>query len=174
MGGGVARCGLCGAALYRSLPARFGRALAFTSAAAILFVLANCFSIVGLWVNGTLVETTLFGAASSLYVHGMRPIAGPVFVTTLSMPSLNIAAVIYLLVPLDIGGLTQRHELVVRVLRHVAPWDMIEALMLGMLIALLKLQHVATVLPSVAIRAFGAVMLLLAAAAVTFNPPTGW
>src|SRR6266702_5954701 len=40
--GGTARCRRCGAALYRSVPARFDRALAFTSAAAILFVLANC------------------------------------------------------------------------------------------------------------------------------------
>jgi paraquat-inducible protein A len=172
--GGTARCGRCGAALYRSLPARFDRALAFTSAAAILFVLANCFPIVGLWVNGTLVESTLFGAAWSLYVDGMWPIAGLVFVTTLLMPSLNIAAVIYLLVPLHIGGLPQRPELVLRVLRHIAPWGMIEVLMLGMLVALVKLQHIATVVPGVAIWAFGVVMLLLAAAAVTFNPRDIW
>src|SRR5260370_26415477 len=172
--GGTARCQRCGAALYRSLPARFDRALAFTSAAAILFVLANCFPIVGLWVNGTLVEATLLGAAWSLYVHGMWPIAGLVFVTTLLMPSLNIAAVIYLLVPLHVAGLPQRPELVLRVLRHVAPWGMIEVLMLGMLVALVKLQHIATVVPGVAIWAFGAVMLLLAAAAVTFKPRDIW
>jgi len=88
----------------RSLPATFDRALALTVAAAILFVVANCFPVVGLWVNGTLVETTLFGAASSLYADGMWPIAGLVFVTTILMPSLNITAVIYLLLPLQLGG----------------------------------------------------------------------
>ena len=171
---GVAQCQRCNATLYRCLPATYDRALALTLAAAVLFVVANCFPIVGLWVNGVLVETTLFGAAYSLYLDGMWPIAGLVFVTTLLMPALNIASVIYVLIPLHIGGLPQRSEIVLRVLRHVAPWGMIEVLMLGMLVALVKLQHIASVVPGVAIWAFGAVMVLLAAAAVTFNPRDIW
>ena len=172
--GGTASCQRCGVTLYRSLPATFDRALALTVAAAVLFVLANCFPVFGLWVNGTIVETTLFGAASSLYVDGMWPIAGLVFVTTILMPSLNLAAVIYLLLPLHMGGIPQKPEIVLRVLRHVAPWGMIEVLMLGLLVALVKLQHIATVVPGVAIWAFGAVMVLLTAAAVTFSPLDIW
>src|SRR5476651_1348517 len=172
--GGTARCQRCDATLYRSLPPTSDRALALTVAAAILFAVANWFPVIGLWVNGTLVETTLFVAASSLYADGMWPIAGLVFVTTILMPSMNIAAVIYLLLPLQLGGFPQKPEIVLRVLRHVAPWGMIEVLMLGMLVALVKLQHIATVVPGVAIWAFGAVMLLLAAAAVTFNPRDIW
>jgi len=60
------------------------------------------------------------------------------------------------------------------VLRHIAPWGMIEVLMLGLLVALVKLQHIASVVPGVAIWAFGAVMVLLAAAAVTFNQREIW
>ncbi|RDK00921.1 paraquat-inducible protein A [Paraburkholderia lacunae] len=172
--GGTARCRRCDAVLYRCVPATHDRALALTLAAAILFVVANRFPIFGLWVNGALVETTLFGAASSLYADGMWPIAGLVFVTTILMPSLNIAAVIYLLLPLHTGGFPHRPEIVLRVLRHVAPWGMIEVLMLGMLVALVKLQHIATVVPGVAIWAFGAVMVLLAAASVTFNTRDLW
>ena len=172
--GDTAHCQRCGAALYRSLPATFDRALALTVAAAILFAVANCFPVVGLWVNGTLVETTLFGAASSLYADGMWPIAGLVFMTTILMPALNIAAVIYLLLPLQLDGFPQKPEIVLRVLRHIAPWGMIEVLMLGLLVALVKLQHIASVVPGVAIWAFGAVMALLAAAAVTFNPRDSW
>ncbi|RKF49806.1 paraquat-inducible protein A [Paraburkholderia fungorum] len=171
---GTARCRRCGTALYRSLPATGDRALAFTLAAGILFVIANCFPIIGLWVNGAFVETTLSGALASLYADGMWPIAGLVLVTTILMPALNIAAVIYLLLPLHIGGLPRRPEIVLRVLRHVAPWGMIEVLMLAMLVALVKLQHFATVVPGIAIWAFGAVMVLLAAAAVSFNPRDIW
>ena len=47
------------------------------------------FPIVGLSVNGTLVETTLFGAARVLYDDGVWPLAGLVFVTTLLMPLLT-------------------------------------------------------------------------------------
>ena len=94
--------------------------------------------------------------------------------TTILMPSLNIAAVINLLLPLHMRGFPQKPEIVLRVLRHVAPWGMIEVLMLGLLVALVKLQHIATVVPGVAIWAFGAVMVLLAAAAVTFDPRDIW
>ena len=46
--------------------------------------------------------------------------------------------------------------------------------MVGMLIALVKLQHIATVVPGVGAWAFGAVMVLLAAATVAFNPRDMW
>src|SRR5260370_7201569 len=132
--GGTARCQGCRAALYRSLPARFDRALAFTSAAAILFVLANCFPIVGLWVNGTLVEATLLGAAWSLYVHGMWPIADLVFVTTLLMPSLNIAAVIYLLLPLAVVRLPPKPQLVLPISLPLSPRTTVQTLLPAILL----------------------------------------
>jgi len=64
--GGTARCRRCGATLYRRPPASVDRSLALTLAAMVLFVVANTFPIVGLSVNGTLVETTLFGDLDQL------------------------------------------------------------------------------------------------------------
>jgi paraquat-inducible protein A len=170
----AAHCRRCSAILYRSRPATYDRALALTVAAAFLFALANCSSIVGLLVKGAFVETTLFGAVSSLWAGAMWPLAGLVFVTTMLMPSLNIAAVICLLLPLHIGRLPERPELVLRVLKHVAPWGMIEVLMLAMLVALVKLEHLATVVPGVALWAFGAVMVLVTAANASFNVADIW
>ncbi|MGF6916006.1 paraquat-inducible protein A [Paraburkholderia sp. 40] len=167
---GTARCRRCDAVLYRSLPATYDRALALTLAAAVLFAVANCCSIVELWVKGAFVDTTLLGTVASLWRDGMWPLASLVFVTTILTPSLNIAAVIYLLLPLHLGRSPYRPELALRVLRQVAPWGMVEVLMLAMLVALVKLEHFATVVPGFGIWAFGAVMVLLAAAAVSFNP----
>ncbi|CAH2913053.1 MAG: Paraquat-inducible protein A [uncultured Paraburkholderia sp.] len=167
---GTARCRRCDAVLYRSLPATYDRALAFTLAAAVLFAVANCFSIVELSIKGAFVETTLLGMVASLWHGGMWPLASLVFVTTILTPLVNIAAVLYLLVPLHMGRSPYRPELALRVLRQVAPWAMVEVLMLAMLVALVKLEHFATVVPGFGIWAFGAVMVLLAAAAVSFNP----
>ncbi|GLU35718.1 paraquat-inducible membrane protein A [Trinickia caryophylli] len=139
-----------------------------------MFLVANWFPIIGVWVRGALVETTLFDAVCSLYADGMWPIAGLVLITTIVMPALNIASVIYLLLPLHTGRLPQRPEVVLRVLKHVAPWGMTEVLMLAMLIALVKLQHFATVVPGVALWAFGAVMVLLTAATFSFDPRDIW
>jgi paraquat-inducible protein A len=172
--GGTARCSRCGAALYRSLPATVDRSLAFTLAALVLFGVANAFPIVGLSVNGTLVETTLFGAARILLLDGVWPLAGLVAVTTLLMPLLAMIAVAYLLIPLRLGRLPYRPDFVLRLLGRVTPWGMIEVLILGMLVALVKLQAIATVVPGVAIWAFAAVMLLLAAAGAAFDPHDIW
>ncbi len=172
--GATARCRRCGATLYRSPPASVDRALAFTLAAIVMFAVANAFPIVGLSVNGTLVETTLFGAARVLYDDGVWPLAGLVFVTTLLMPLLDMAAVAYVLLPLRTGHIPRRPDIVLRVLRRVTPWGMIEVLILGMLVALVKLAAIATVVPGIAMLAFGAVMLLLAAAAAAFDPHDIW
>ena len=173
-GGATARCRRCGAMLYRSPPASLDRALAFTLAAIVLFAVANAFPIVGLSVNGTLVETTLFGAARVLYDDGVWPLAGLVFVTTLLMPLLDMVAVTYVLLPLRTGHIPRRPDIVLRVLRRVTPWGMIEVLILGMLVALVKLAAIATVVPGIAMLAFGGVMLLLAAAASAFDPHDIW
>jgi paraquat-inducible protein A len=172
--GGTARCRRCGAVLYRSSPASLDRALALTLAAMVLFTIANVFPIVGLSVNGNLVDTTLFGAARILYLDGMWPLAGLVFVTTLLMPLLDMAAVVYLLLPLWMGHVPRWGDIVLRMLRRVSPWGMIEVLILGMLVALVKLAAIASVVPGIALWAFGAVMLLLAAAAAGFDPHDIW
>lgn len=164
-------CHRCDAALYRSRTANHDRVLALTVAAAVLFVVANLFPVVEVWVKGELMESTLAGAASALYTEGMWPIAGLVVLTTIVMPSLHMLAVIYLLssmrfpllFPMRYGALPLRPDIVLRLLQHVAPWGMIEVLMLAMLIALVKLQHVATVIPGVGLCAFGAVAVLLTA-----------
>jgi len=168
--GAAARCVRCGATLYRYVPTTVDHALALACAAAILFIVANYLPIAGLSVNGISVETTLLGAVLTLYNDGMWPIAGLVCVTTFLMPLLNIAAVIYLLAPMRVGRVPCKPEMVCRILRHVAPWGMIEVLMLGLLVTLVKLQRIATVVPGAAMWVLAAVMLLLAAATISFNP----
>jgi paraquat-inducible protein A len=172
--GGSARCRRCGAVLYRTSPPSLDWTLALTLAAMVLFAVANFYPIVGLSVNGNLVETTLFGAARILYLDGMWPLAGLVFVTTLLMPLLDMAAVLYILLPLWMGRTPRRPDVVLRLLRRVSPWGMIEVLILGMLVALVKLAAIASVVPGIALWAFGAVMLLLAAASAGFDTHDIW
>ena len=70
--GGTARCARCDAVLYRNRPDSLNRSLAFAVGAAVFFVIANAFPLVGLEVQGERVQTTLFGAARALYVLGDR------------------------------------------------------------------------------------------------------
>ncbi|WP_027776112.1 paraquat-inducible protein A [Paraburkholderia caledonica] len=173
-GEGVLRCCRCGAELYRHHPDSLDRALAYTLTCIVLFVIGNAYPIVGLSVNGDLVQTTLLGAVRALYTDGMWPIAGLVFVTTFLMPLMQMSAIAYLLVPLRLRRLPYRADIVFRMLHLARPWGMTEVLILGMLVALVKLAHIASVVPGVALWTFAALMLLLAAASAAFDPHELW
>jgi len=62
-------------------------------------------------------------------------------------------------------------------LRHhptTRTWSMIEVMMLGVLVALIKIAELATVIPGVAMLALGALVFLLAAIQASFDPREVW
>ncbi|RKE39458.1 paraquat-inducible protein A [Paraburkholderia sp. BL23I1N1] len=171
---GVLRCCRCGAELYRSHADSLDHTLAYTLTSMILFGIANAFPIVGLAVNGNLVQTTLFGAVRVLYLDGMWPLATLVFATTILTPALQMTAIAYLMMPLRLGRVPYRVDMAFRLLRLVQPWGMTEVLILGLLVALVKLAHIASVVPGVALWSFGALMLLQSAASAAFDSREIW
>ena len=171
---GVARCARCGATLYRHHPDSLERTLAFTLSAIVLYVIANAFPIVGLDIQGQKTEATLYGAVRALYDQDMRLVAGLVFFTTMLAPTLEVAAMCYLLLPLKFGWVPYQFAPVFRLLKVVRPWSMVEVFMLGIIVALVKLAHIAIVIPGIAMWSFGGLMLLFAAMAASFDPRVLW
>jgi len=171
---GSARCYRCGAELYRNHSESLERSLALSLGALILFVIANVFPIIGLEVNGELIQTTLIGAVHSLYTSDMQMVAALVFFTTILTPTVELIAMVYLLLPLRFGRTLAGFSLVFRALHLVEPWCMIEVFVVGILVALVKLTHMAAVVPGVALWSFGALILLLAAAVSAFDPRELW
>jgi paraquat-inducible protein A len=172
--GGVLRCCRCHAVLYRRRGSGFDRALAFAVAACILWVISNARPIVGLAVNGDVVETTLIGAVRVLYRDGMWPLAGLIFVTVILMPALQAFGTVWLLLPLQLGRRPYRAEGVFRLLRIARDWGMTEVLMLGLLVALVKLAHIAAVVTGPALWSLAALMMLLVAATSAYDERAMW
>lgn len=172
--GGVARCGRCGAELYRSHPHSLERTLALTFGAIVLFVIANSFPIVGLQLNGQLIQTTLFNTVRTLWHEEMKPVAALVFVTTIAMPALQLFAIAYLVLPLRLGRVPAHFGPVFRVLQTVRPWGMVEVFMLGVLVSLVKLAHLAGVIAGVALWSFAALMLVMAGITAVFDIRDLW
>ncbi|RXV64441.1 paraquat-inducible protein A [Burkholderia stabilis] len=172
--GGALRCRRCHAELYRNREDSLTRALAFATAAGVLFVISNLYPIVGLSVGGTVVETTLAGSVRVLYADGIWPLAGLVFATTMLMPFVQIAGMLWLLVPLRMNRVPACAALVFRLCHLAAPWGMTEVLILGLLVALVKLAHIASVVTGVALYSFGGLMLVLAAAGAAFDAHELW
>jgi paraquat-inducible protein A len=172
--GGVLRCRRCHAELYRNRTNSLDRALAFSLAAVVLFVISNLDPIVGLSVSGTVVETTLLGAVRVLYLDGMWPIAGLVFATTFVMPVVQTVSMLWMLLPLRFNHVPWASAFVFRLCRLAAPWGMTEVLILGLLVALVKLAAIASVVVGTALWSFGALMLILAAAGAAFDTRQLW
>jgi len=160
--GGVARCGRCGAELYRSHPQSLERTLALTAGAIVLFAIANSFPIVGLQLDGQVIQTTLYNTVRTLWDEDMKSVAVLVFATTIAMPALQLSAIAYLLLPLRLGRVPAYFGPVFRLLQSVRPWGMVEVFMLGVLVSLVKLAHLAGVVAGIALWSFAALMLVMA------------
>ena len=172
--GGVVRCVRCNAVLYRSHPDSFERTLALTAGGIVLFAIANSFPLIGLKIQGQLIETTLFQTVQTLWNEDMKSVGMLVFATTMLMPGLQLAALTYLLLPLRVGRAPAHFAIVYRVMQSVRPWGMVEVFMLGVLVSLVKLAHLAGIVPGAALGAFAVLMFVMAAIAAVFDPRDLW
>jgi paraquat-inducible protein A len=169
----VARCLRCGAELERDTGNRMQRLLPLTVASLIMFVIANCFSIVAIELQGLTSETTLLGAVMALNHEGMSLVALLVLATTILFPLVQLLILLYLLLPSSQQVQRPGIKFLLRVMQIVRPWGMVEVFLLGVLVALVKLSNMANVLPGVALWAFAALTILLTVV-VSFNPRYLW
>lgn len=172
--GGTAHCVRCGAELYRNKPGSLDHTLAFVIAAAVAFIIANAYPLMGLDARGILTGATLLDCAAALWDHDMPSVAVLVFVTTWLMPLAQLVGMLYMLVPLKLGTLPPRIHFAYRVVNWAQPWAMVEVFLLGALVSLVKLTQVAKVVPEAGIYALGAYVMLLAAAVSAFEPRELW
>ncbi|WP_374339362.1 paraquat-inducible protein A [Methyloversatilis sp.] len=172
--GQTARCVRCGAFLARNPPDSLDRTLALTLTAVVLYVIANAWPLVGLELQGRRIDVTLIGAVHALWVEGMTPVAALVFGTALLFPLLELAMILAVLVPLRLGRVSPRMAPFFRLVRSVQPWGMVEVFLLGMLVSLVKLSHMATVILGVAFWAMAGLMLVVTLAGRAFDTRLLW
>jgi paraquat-inducible protein A len=170
----MARCCRCGAVLYRRRRHGADATLALTLTAAVLFVLANAFPLVGLDMQGQQHATSLWGAIQALWERDVWLLSLLVFATTMLLPAFDLGAMLWLLVPLALGRRPLAGMQVMRALIAIKPWGMVEVFVLGVLVALVKLGHIATVEPGVALWSFGGLILVFAAAVASFDTDLAW
>lgn len=171
---GTACCRCCGATLYVERPDSINRSLALTVAAAILFLIANSFPILGINLQGNGNAVTLLQAVHDLWNQQMHLVSTLTFLTSILVPGLELAMMLYLLVPLQLGRMPSGVGLAMRILQSIKPWGMVEVFMLGILVSLVKLVQDFKIIPGIALWSFGGLTLLLGAVASSFNPRDVW
>ena len=169
----IACCSRCGAELERDMRAHAGRVLPLTIASLFMYVIANVFPVAGLEFHGAVNHTTLMGAVLSLAAEEMYLLAFLVFVTTILFPLLQLLGLIYLLISISGTGRPHGLSLLVRMIQTFRPWVMVEVLLLGAIVAFVKLTSMATVFPGPALWALGGLALLFASV-LSFSPRYIW
>lgn len=172
--GGCAECVRCGADLFRDKPNSLERTLAFTIAAAVLFAIANAFALMELDAQGIVRTATLLDTSRELYEAGMWSVALLVLMTGLVVPALELAVLLYMLLPLQLGQIPEGLPFAFRAAHALRPWGMVDVFILGALVALVKLTQIATVHVNLSFYALGGYILLLTAALASFEPHAMW
>ncbi|HET7061361.1 MAG TPA: paraquat-inducible protein A [Nitrosospira sp.] len=168
----VALCGRCGAELERDRHALRRHVLPLSIAGLCMYIIANVFPILQLEVRGDFSQATLIGSVHSLNAEGMPLVAFLVLATTILFPLFQLLALIYLLalpIRLRRSGYPAAFNLSGRLIQILRPWVMVEIFLLGVIVAFVKLTSMATVLPGIALWAFGALAFLLTSV-FSFDP----
>jgi paraquat-inducible protein A len=137
-------------------------ALAVAVTAAELWLLMNVFPLVRLSIEGISRETTLAGAAMSFFAQGMPALSVLVALTAIAAPGLEIGLAIYLLVRVEDLRRRGRLGAVVRWLGRARRWSMVDVFLLGCMVAIVKLSHLAQLVTGPALWASAALIPLLA------------
>ena len=172
--GGAARCPRCGHTLAVDKPDSLNRTLSLTVAAAIVFLIANLSPLMGLSAVGRQASTTILGGAQEMWLQGNEITAVLVAFCTVIAPAIHIGFMLTVLLAVRRPPAPSWVGMLLRWLEWQYPWAMIEVMMLGILVALIKIAELATVIPGIGMYAVGALMALFAAMKVSFDPREVW
>jgi paraquat-inducible protein A len=172
--GASARCPRCDEELWRRRDDSLNRTFALTVAAALLYVIANSVPMLELTVMGREASTTVLGGVETLWDDAEDMVAVLVFFTAVIAPAFQIGMMLAIVVgarrappPRWVGTLLRYHPV-------TQIWSMIEVMILGVLVALIKIADYATVIPGLALFALGALVFVIAAMQASFDPREVW
>jgi len=172
--GSKAKCERCGAILYQNKSNSLDRTLALSIAGLVLFVLANTFPFLAFQMKGQATETNLLTGIVELYKTDMEVLAALVFFTTMLVPLIRLLGLVYILLSLRLNHSPLYLRRFFRFQQSLQPWSMIEVFMLGILVAVVKLDQMASIVPGIGLWSFAALIFVLAAAAASLDPRLVW
>ena len=171
---GKAQCDRCGTTLAMRHTDPLDLPLALTLAAIITFVVANTAPLMGLAVAGRHASTTIVGGALEMWRQGQELTAAVVAFCAVVAPAAHLVFLLAVLVAIRRPPAPQWVGKLLRGANLMRPWSMTEVMMLGILVALVKIAQLATVEPDIGTYATGVFILLLSTILVTFDSGAVW
>lgn len=171
-----AACSRCGAELWSRKPNSLARTWALVIAAAILYIPANVYPIMTVISFGKGEPDTILSGVQSLMASGMWPLAVLVFFASITVPLIKLFGLTLLLISVQYQWhwRPRQRTILYRITEAVGRWSMIDIFMISILVALVRLEAIATIEPGVGATSFAAVVVLTMFAAMSFDPRLIW
>lgn len=173
---GQSRCARCGSRLHERKPESLSRSWAYLLAGIVLYLPANLFPVLQT-TSLTGVEThTILGGVAELWMDDSRVLALLVFFASILVPIVKMLVTGALLVSVhrrSAWELRKRTELY-RLIELIGRWSMLDIYVVALLVALVRMQSVATIQAGPGALAFGAVVVLTMLSAQSFDPRLMW
>ena len=97
-----------------------------------------------------------------------------IFFTGFVCPLAQLSGLIYVLAPLRLGGILPYTAAVFRWVGRIEAWAMLEIFFLGALVSVIKLAHLANIVPGVALFAFMMLIFIVPAASAGLDSESVW
>lgn len=172
--GGSARCPRCGRKIATSKAGSLDRVMALAVAALIVFVVANVEPLLRLSISGLEATTTILGGVAEMWRQGEWITSVLIALFAGVAPALKIVFTLVIVfavrrppAPRWVGTLMRWTEI-------SGLWSMVEVMMLGILVALVKIADFARVEPGIGIFCAAALVVLMTAMSVSFDPAEVW
>jgi paraquat-inducible protein A len=172
--GSKARCPRCARTVAISLADPIDRPLALTVTALVVLIIANTFPLMSLSAVGRHASTTILGGAYGMWLDGEEATAVVVAFCALIAPAGYLLFMLAVLLAARRPPGPHWAGEMLRGADTMQPWSMTEVMLLGILVALIKIAELATVTAGIGIYAVGVLVLLFPAIAVTFDPQEIW
>jgi paraquat-inducible protein A len=172
--GQSAHCPRCGHALARGVSNRFDRALALALAAAILLVMANSFPFMSMQSSGLESVMTLPRTAVQLHDQGYTALAVIVLSAIVFIPALILCSIFALALPLRRGRNKPWLRASARLLFSLTPWAMGEVFIIGVIVSLVKIGHMAHVILGTSFWSYVGFAICFTAAMSTLDRFSVW
>ncbi|MDJ0609813.1 MAG: paraquat-inducible protein A [Kiloniellales bacterium] len=169
-------CPRCGSALEQRKANSLSRTWALVLAAYILYVPANLLPVMTVISFGKGEADTIMSGVRALIAGGDWPIALLVFLASVTIPVAKLFALTFLLVSVHLKSRWRPKDrtFLYRCIEFIGRWSMIDIFVISILVALIKLENVATIEAGFGAVCFAGVVIITIFAAVSFDPRLIW
>ncbi|MGQ0652258.1 MAG: paraquat-inducible protein A [Betaproteobacteria bacterium] len=171
------RCGRCGSEIHGlRRPNSIMRTWALLATATLLLIPANLYPVMTVIRFGAGEPNTILSGVVHLIEDGAWPLAALVFFASFVVPITKILVLALLLITVqkDSGWRVRDRTLLYRVTEAVGAWSMVDIFLVAILVALVRLDALATVIPGIGATFFGAAVVSTMLAAHAFDPRLVW